>query len=54
MSADVSTLASKTLRQYTRYLDDTENDWIDYEQAPHLEIKEWAEREDPCDPDVDE
>jgi hypothetical protein len=50
---DASTLAARTIRDYTRYLDDTDYDWIDYEQAAHLDPQEWLERENPTDPDID-
>lgn len=50
---DVSTLNTKRLHDFARYLEETELDWIDYFPAPHLSFNEWAEREDPCDPDVD-
>lgn len=53
MTLDASTLAAKTLRDYARYVDDTELDWIDYEAPEHLDIGAWLEREDPTDPDVD-
>lgn len=53
MSLDASTLAAKTIRDYARYLDDTEYDWIDYESAPHLDFQGWAEREGLLEDDPD-
>lgn len=50
---DVSTLTSLKLREYARYLDDTEYGWLGWYPPPTLSPKEWAEREDPTDPDLD-
>lgn len=51
---DVSTLNARTLADFERYLEASEYEWIDYTQAPHLDFAAWRERENPCDPDVDE
>jgi len=50
---DVSTLTQKTLRDYERYLDANDLDWIDYEEPKKLDYAAWKEREDPLDPDTD-
>ena len=50
---DVSTLNSQRLRDFNRYLEDTELEWIDYFPPHQLSFQEWSEREDPCDPDTD-
>jgi hypothetical protein len=50
---DVATLSARELRDYARYLETTELDWIDYNEAPYLNYSQWRERENPIDPDVD-
>jgi hypothetical protein len=50
---DVSTLIARELRDYERYLDQTEPGYIDYYEPYRLTFPKWKEREDPCDPDVD-
>ena len=50
---DVSTLNAKTLREYSRYLENCDYDWIDYDQAPYLPLGQWLGREEVEDPDTD-